>query len=429
VDSSGDIGQKHRNQIRPIFEMLKHKKSEMGKLDWENFVNRTEQSIINAPNQFLSDPPKKEILDLAIHKVFEEFLSETNEEQEMKQFDIIIIGGGQSGLAVGYYLRRTNLFFIILDKEKEAGGAWQHNWESLRLFSPAQWSSLPGIIMSGGTDYYPTRSETIEYIKEYERKYNLPIKRPVEVFTVKKEAHGFSLETSDGIYFAKALVSSTGSFYNPFIPEILGMKNFKGTVIHSSQYHSANEFRNKRVAIVGEGNSGAQILAEVSLVTDTVWITQKEPKYLPDNIDGRYLFDAASQMYEAKLQGKSYQPLSLGDIVMVASVKEARQRNVLKSQRPFQKCSSDRLVWENGHEEKVDVVIFCTGFKPSLKHLSSLNVINREGRVPTEETMATNVDGLWLVGYGNWTGFASATLIGVGRSAKRTVDEIVNYLT
>ncbi|HLZ15435.1 MAG TPA: ArsO family NAD(P)H-dependent flavin-containing monooxygenase [Cyclobacteriaceae bacterium] len=347
----------------------------------------------------------------------------------MNQFDVVVIGGGQSGLAVGYYLRRTNLSFLILDKEERPGGSWQHHWESLRLFSPAQWSSLPGIIMKGGADYYPTRNETIEYIEGYGQKYHLPVKRPIEVYHATREADGYSIETSDGAYHAKALVSATGSFNNPFIPEIPGRKDFRKVIIHSSQYLSSDQFRNMRVAIIGDGNSGAQILAEVSLVADTLWVTLKEPKFLPDNMDGRYLFDAASQIYEARLRGTSYQPPSLGDIVMVASVKEARHRGVLKSVPPFQKFSADDLVWADGHTEKVDAVIFCTGFKPSLKHLSSLNVVNKEGRVPTEETKAANISGLWLVGYGNWTGYASATLIGVGRSAKRTVDEIVNYLT
>jgi putative flavoprotein involved in K+ transport len=180
---------------------------------------------------------------------------------------------------------------------------------------------------------------------------------------------------------------------------------------------------------VGEGNSGAQILSEVSKVASTIWVTQKEPTFLPDHIDGRYLFDAASQMYQAKLQGKAYQPPSLGSVVMVDTVKEARERNVLEhSLRPFQSFSADGLVWADGHEQKVDVVIYCTGFKASLDHLSRLATINHEGRLPTAETKAVNIDGLWLVGYGNWTGFASATLIGVGRSARATVEEIVQYL-
>lgn len=347
----------------------------------------------------------------------------------MKNYDVVVIGGGQSGLAIGYYLRRTGLSYIILDKQHEGGGAWLHTWQSLRLFSPAQWSSLPGMIMTGGTDYYPTRDGAIEYLKHYETKYNLPVRRQVHVFDVYKEQDEFKIETSEGLYASKAVVSATGSFANPFIPEIQGREVFKGKIIHSSQYYSPDEFKGQRVAIVGEGNSGAQILAEVSKVTGTIWITQKEPRFLPDHIDGRFLFDAATQLYEAQKAGKQFKPPSLGDIVMVESVKEARSRKVLQSLKPFSFFTEDSLVWSDGHEEKIDVVIFCTGFKASLNHLNSLHVINEEGRADTDGTRSKQVDGLWFVGYGNWTGFASATLIGVGRSAKATSEQIIQYLS
>jgi cation diffusion facilitator CzcD-associated flavoprotein CzcO len=354
----------------------------------------------------------------------------------MNKFDVIVIGGGQSGLAMAYYLRRTGLSYIILDNQKEAGGAWLHTWKSLQLFSPAQWSSLPGMIMTteksgqaGGSDYYPTRDVAIEYLKHYESKYSIPIKRSIEVLNVFKVDEEFQLQTSDGIYTAKALVSATGSFNNPYIPTFIGAEHFKGQVLHSSQYENAEAFEGKRVAIVGEGNSGAQILAEVSKVTGTIWVTQKEPRFLPDHIDGRFLFDAATQMYEAQKAGKQYKPPSLGDIVMVESVKDARSRGVLKSLRPFDHFNEDSIVWSDGHEEKIDVVIFCTGFKPALKHLSGLNAINVDGKSETQGTKSKQVEGLWFVGYGNWTGFASATLIGVGRSAKATVEEITNFVS
>lgn len=347
----------------------------------------------------------------------------------MNKFDVVVIGGGQSGLAMGYYLRRTGLSYIILDNQKESGGAWLHTWKSLRLFSPAQWSSLPGMIMTGGSDYYPPRDVAIEYLKYYEEKYKLPVKRPVEVFQVLKEYEGFRIETSVSNYFSKIVVSATGSFNNPIVPSFKGMELFQGEILHSSEYQSPEPFIGKRVAIVGEGNSGAQILAEVSKVTGTLWITQKEPRFLPDHVDGRFLFDAATQMYEAQKTGKQYKPPSLGDIVMVDSVKDARTRKVLKSRRPFERFTEDSLVWANGDEEKIDVVIFCTGFKPALKHLQALGVINPEGKADTHGTMSKQMEGLWFVGYGSWTGFASATLIGVGRSAKATVDEIRQYIS
>lgn len=345
------------------------------------------------------------------------------------RFDVIVIGGGQSGLAMGYYLRRSGLSYIILDNQSEPGGAWLHTWKSLRLFSPAQWSSLPGMIMTGGSDYYPTRDVVIEYLKSYETKYNLAIKRPVDVKSIVKIEDGFELLTSEGVFHCKTVVAATGSFSNPRIPTISGMDLFRGQILHSSQYYSPETYEGKRVAIIGEGNSGAQILAEVSKVTGTIWITLKEPNFLPDYIDGRILFDVATQMYEAQKTGKQFKPPSLGHIVMVDSVKEARSRKVLKSKQNFERFTEDSLVWEDSHEEKIDVVIFCTGFKPDLKYLHQLNLVEKDGGIDTEGTKANRMEGLWLVGYGNWTGFASATLIGVGRSAKNTVEQIKQYIS
>ena len=123
-----------------------------------------------------------------------------------------MIGGGQSGLAVGYYLRRTGLSYVILDNNQEGGGAWIHTWKSLRLFSPAQSSSLPGMIMPGGSDYYPTRDEAIDYLRSYERKYNLPVKRSEQVISVRKDGDEFQVETSKNTYKSKVLVSATGTF-------------------------------------------------------------------------------------------------------------------------------------------------------------------------------------------------------------------------
>lgn len=345
----------------------------------------------------------------------------------MKTFDVVVIGGGQSGLAVGYYLRRSGLSFIILDQESVPGGAWLHAWDSLRLFSPAQWSSLPGFIMPGGTDYYPTRSEVIDYLSEYESRYSLPVKRPITVVGVAREVVGFTLTTSDGPYHARAVVSATGSFHHPYIPDIPGSDVFRGRILHSSEYHVPDSFAGQTVAIVGEGNSGAQLLAELSLVANVVWITSQPPRFLPDHIDGRYLFDAATKMYEAKLAGRSYEPPSLSEIVMVPSVKEARGRGVLHSLPPFHHYAEGGIVWENGDERRVDAVVFCTGFKPDLEHLHSIK-LRKNGKPSTAETRSLDCDGLWLVGYGNWTGFASATLIGVGRSARKTVEEVKSYV-
>lgn len=346
----------------------------------------------------------------------------------MELYDVIVIGGGQSALAVGYYLRRTELKYLILDKETQAGGSWQHYWKSLRLFSPAAFSSLPGTLMPGGADYYPSRDETLDYLRSYEEKYKLNVQRPVEVEEVYRERGLYRLVTSQGTFWTRTVVSATGSFAKPFIPEIPGTNIFKGEVLHSAYYQSPEPFREKKVIIVGEGNSGAQILAEVSKYADTTWLTAKVPSFLPDEVDGRVLFDQASAMYAAKKQGKDYKPPSLGDIVMVPPVREARERGVLKAKPAIEHFEKEGVVLKNGEFVAADVVIFCTGFRPALDHLRLLNILEKDGRIQTRHTKAEKIEGLWLVGYGSWTGFASATLIGVGRSARQTVEEIRQYL-
>jgi putative flavoprotein involved in K+ transport len=344
-------------------------------------------------------------------------------------YDVVVIGGGQSGLAVAYYLNRAGLNYVVLDASDNAGGSWRHYWHSLRLFSPAQWSSLPGVLITGGPDYYPTRNETIDYLRKYEEKYKFAIQRGVTVIDVKKTGGLFDIITSKGAYQSKAVVSATGSFANPWMPELPGRDKFTGKVFHSSGYKRPDPFKSQQVAIVGEGNSGAQILAEVSKVAQTFWVTSKPPKFLPDEVDGRYLFDAATQMYEAKKAGREFTPPSLGDVVMVPPVKEARKRGVLEQAYPAIEHFTDLgIMLVNGQELLVDSVIFCTGFRSALGHLKGLALNVSSGKVATVDTRSAEVPGLWLVGYGQWTGFASATLIGVGRSAKTTVEEIKEHV-
>ncbi|HEX8904579.1 MAG TPA: hypothetical protein VF771_07040, partial [Longimicrobiaceae bacterium] len=147
--------------------------------------------------------------------------------------------------------------------------------------------------------------------------------------------------------------------------------------------------------------------------------------FLPDEVDGRYLFDYATALYRARQQGREPPPqASLGDIVMVPPVVEARGRGVLRAVPPFSRFTEMGVVWPDGREERIDAVIWCTGFRPALEHLRPLGVMEPDGRVRTDGTRSVHEPLLWLVGYGNWTGFASATLIGVGRSARETVRQI-----
>ncbi|WP_420127536.1 ArsO family NAD(P)H-dependent flavin-containing monooxygenase [Longimicrobium sp.] len=348
----------------------------------------------------------------------------------MKSVDVVVIGGGQAGLAVGYYLRRTGLSWAILDAQQGPGGAWTRAWDSLRLFSPARFSSLPGWLMpGGGTDEYPPRDAAVDYLAQYEARYAISVQRPVHVHAVRRGADGFVLDTDGGEWRAAAVVSATGSWARPYVPDVDGREAFGGIQLHSAEYRAPDALAGKRVLVVGGGNSGAQILAELSLVAQTTWVTLAEPTFLPDHVDGRYLFDQATELYRARKEGRPPPPVAdLGDVVMVPPVREARDRGVLRAVRPFVRMTARGVVWTDGTEEAVDAVVWCTGFRPALDHLGPLGVVEADGRVRVEGTRSVREPMLWLVGYGNWTGFASATLIGVGRGARATVDQIAASL-
>ena len=354
-----------------------------------------------------------------------------------RQVDVVIIGAGQAGLATAYFLRRTALTFVLLDNQPGAGGAWRHGWKSLRLFSPANWSSLPGWPMpAGNSDVYPGRNDVIDYMTRYETRYQFPVIRPVHVNSVTRSddprhAEALMAHTNHGVWSSRAVVSATGNWSHPHIPAYPGIEIFKGVQQHSANYSDASLYSGKRVLVVGGGNSGAQILAEVSKVAHTTWITPTAPVFLSDDVDGRVLFERATQRWLAIKEGRSIDtPLGgLGDIVMVPSVREARERGVLVSERPFEAFTESGIRWPDARHEEVDAVIWCTGFKPSLQHLSDLDVIETDGKVAVNEGRSIKEPRLWLVGYGDWTGPASATLAGVMRAARTAAQEISRELS
>ena len=363
---------------------------------------------------------------------------------------VVIVGGGQAGLATGFYLRRAGLTpgqdFVVLDAGEAPGGAWRHMWPGLRLFSPATYSSLPGWMMPAWDDTrhgYPPRSHVVEYLTTYEERYDLAVRHGVQVASVAHVDHGaatsgFLVHSTAGTFHAAVVVSATGTWSRPFWPVYPGAGMFAGRQLHAADYRTAADFSGRRVVIVGAGNSAAQILAEISAdpaVAGTLWVTSRPPRFLSDDVDGRDLFAAATQRVQALREGRPHDGVGgLGDIVMVPSVQAARARGDLQAQPMFTRLTRTGVAWADGTQAVADVVIWCTGFRPALRHLAPLGLRHATGHVATVPrdgapgTEAAGAPGLFLVGYGDWTGPASATLIGVGRTARDTAADIVHRL-
>jgi cation diffusion facilitator CzcD-associated flavoprotein CzcO len=263
---------------------------------------------------------------------------------------------------------------------------------------------------------YPTRDDVLDYLTRYEARYQLPIRRPVRVAVVERGSDHLELVTGSERIAARHVVSATGTWSHPYIPDIPGRNLFLGTQVHSAYYVRPDDYAGQTVLVVGGGNSGAQIMAEVAPVARALWVTTQDPLFLPDDVDGRVLFERAVARMK---DGPTATPVGgIGDIVMVAPVKSARERGDLVSFRPFQCLTETGVVWTDGSEMPVDVVIWCTGFRPALDHLRSLGVVEADGRVLVEDQRSLKEPRLWLAGYGDWTGPGSATLMGAARIAR-----------
>ncbi|TQM79403.1 putative flavoprotein involved in K+ transport [Saccharothrix saharensis] len=338
------------------------------------------------------DPPCDDLADLA-----EREAARRRPGRSGEALNVIVIGGGQAGLAAGYHLRRAGLDFSILDAQPGPGGAWLHGWDSLRLFSPARHSSLPGWPMPRYPHAgYPTADHVVDYLAAYEKRYELPVERSTRVRSVRRVDGGYDIDGR----FADAVISTTGTWWRPFIPA--AARGLPGRQLHTAHYRNPRQLAGQRVVVVGGGNSGAQIAADLAGHVDLTWTTRRPPRYLPDEIDGEALFDIATR----RPGGVG----ALGDIVAVPPVREARDRGLLNPQRM------------NRHTlAGADTVIWCTGFRPALDHLAPLGLRDRDGQVRGEPRSH-------LLGYGDWTGPASATLVGVGPTARAAVRTIADAL-
>ena len=361
--------------------------------------------------------------------------------------DVLVIGAGQAGLAAGFYLHRMARdaargrggpapSFAILDANEQPGGAWQYYWDTLELFSPADYSSLPGYRMPAWTGPgNPSAAHVVDYLRAYEDRYGLPVHRPVTVHAIEDHPDGGYLTRTDrGTWTSRAVINATGSWRRPFVPRMPGAEDFTGSQLHTTGYRGREPFAGQRVVVVGGGNSGAQIAADLlPAAAEVTWVTRRPPRYLPDDVDGRALFALATGHVQATRRGEPSPGGvgSLGDIVAVPPVRQARDAGRLQAQPMFSGFTPTGIRWDDGRKLEVDTVLWCTGFRPDLAHLRPLRPA-MEGTVPATAgdppTRSRDRDGLFFLGYGDWCGPASATLIGVGAPARATATAAARHV-
>ncbi|MFC3772860.1 flavin-containing monooxygenase [Paenibacillus sp. GCM10012303] len=346
-------------------------------------------------------------------------------------WDTIVIGGGQAGLASGYHLSRKGLKFLILEASDQPAGSWPQYYDSLKLFSPARFSSLPGMKIQGDPNRYLGKEEVIRYLQDYREKYQLPVRLNKRVVFVEKIGDVFTVHTMTGdMYQTRTIINATGSFHNPYTPVIHGRTEFKGAMMHSSEYRNPDRFRNKRVLVVGRGNSAVQIGVELAEVSNTSLAVLQPVQFMKQRILGLDLhvwikaigFDTFPFW---RLGKRAPSPSNVIDLGLY----QERIKAGKPDQRPmFTSFYADGVIWSDGTKEPVDSVIFATGYRPNLSYFSGIGALDSAGRPLQVAGVSSSVPGLYYVGLEGQRSFASATLRGVGSDANYVVRKLRHHL-
>jgi putative flavoprotein involved in K+ transport len=348
----------------------------------------------------------------------------------MAIFDVIVIGGGQSGLVTGYFLKQHINDFVILDANEEIGGSWQHYYESLKLFSPAKWAELPGLPFPGDPSHFPNRYEVIDYLREYARVHELPVRSGVRVQRVEKDSDGFTVYTDDGsAYRARAVISATGPFNTPHIPHIPGMEAFKGETLHSYNYHRPEPYAGQHVIVVGSRDSAMQIAYELAQVARVSMAVRHHLKFMPRRFLGFSTFWWLHETGYDELPLGLFTDLKGTDRIMGKEPYQSALANGNPKPKPmFTRMTETGVVWGDGTVENADTVLFATGYRQGLDYLEPLGALDEEGRACHKGGVSDRVPGLFYVGLFGQRSQASATLRGVDRDARIIAKKTAQYL-
>jgi cation diffusion facilitator CzcD-associated flavoprotein CzcO len=352
----------------------------------------------------------------------------------MRTVRAVVIGAGQAGLSAAHHLKRLGVEpFVVLDANGGPGGAWQHRWDSLTMHDVHGVADLPGMPLGEVRLDLPAKVVVPDYFARYERTFALPVLRPVRVTSVgpvDEDPKGWlRVETTRGAFLTRALVNATGTWETPFRPYYPGIETFRGSQPHTADYTGPDEFAGRRVIVVGGGASAVQILGELAPVAQTTWVTRTEPVWRTDEFDAEAGREAVALVEERVAKGLP--PRSVVSVTGLMLRPQEQQAAALGAyaRRPmFARIEPDGVRWADGSFEQADVILWATGFRPSVGHLAPLRLRTPHGGIRLEApfdrhtyTTSTADPRIHFVGYG-----PSASTIGAnraGRAAARAVAE------
>ena len=338
--------------------------------------------------------------------------------------DVIVVGAGQAGLAIGWYLARLGLRFLVLEASAELGRSWRSRWDSLTLFTPAQYDALPGMPFPAPADTYPTKEPVADYLRAYADAFRLPVRLNSRVTSLGRSGDGFEVRTADETFSARRVVVATGPFQVPFVPPAAGGLDSPVTQLHSADYRNPQALPDGPVLVVGGGNSGLQIAEELSASRRVDVSIGTSPPMLPQRLAGRDLFWWLTRLGLMRVPAESRlgrRVQARGEFVIGTSRRQLKRAGV--TFRPRLVGADGRTVrFADGSTLDVGVVVWATGYRSDYSWISVPGVV-RNGRVAHRRGV-TDVPGLYFLGL-SWQHTRGSALLGfLDEDARHIADRI-----
>jgi putative flavoprotein involved in K+ transport len=341
--------------------------------------------------------------------------------------DAVIIGASQAGLAMAWHLAQQNLRFVVLDAAAELGHTWRSRWDSLRLFSPAQYDALPGMPFPATADSYPTKEQVADYVQAYAARFDFPVRLNARVTELRRVGEEFDIRTADSAFRARQVVVATGPFHTPFVPPTARNLDASVTQLHSADYRNAQALPDGAVLVVGGGNSGLQIAQELATTRRVDVAMADKPPILPQRLLGKDLFWWLTRLGFMQVNtgtrlGQRVQ--ARGELVIGTSRRRLAQAGVILHPGVVE-ASGHTVRFADGHSLDVGVVIWATGYRSDYSWLQVPDVIH-DGRV-SHRRGVTDVPGLYFLGL-SWQHTRGSALLGfVGSDAAYLADHVASY--
>jgi len=333
-------------------------------------------------------------------------------------YDVIIIGGGQSGLALGYHLAQQGRRFLILDAAAQVGHAWRSRWDSLRLLTPCPYNDLPGMPFPGAPWSFPSKDEVADYLARYAKTFNLPIRLGTRVTSVREAGGVYEVRTQDTTFEALNVVCATGPFQKPHLPISTERASPSLLQLHSTGYRNPAQLPPGRVLVVGCGNSGAGIARELA-ASHEVHLALGSTAVTPRSLLGRDFFWWAHLLRLTDVTADSWlgRKMRQGPDGIIGQGPEvlAREHGLVLRPR-VQGVEGHRITFVDGSSMEVAAIVWATGFRPDYTWLEVPAVLDARG-VPVHQRGITSAPGLYFLGL-KWLHRANSSLLGgVGRDA------------